>query len=161
MLCTYLPIIRIVRSAKFPNRSTSKSRIPKLNGFTWHGGQLDFILEMDMLFEICHTEIRKWSMKQHIRHFNFLNKIQSDHPVHCVLLRCAKAAEGETYRRSCRLSLLTRSLQKVVSRTLGDERRVARHHHRRWVGVRFGIFVLLLLKQLNKNRSSGKLILGD
>ena len=33
-----------------------------------------------MLFERCHTENRKISLKQHITYFNFLGKIQLDHP---------------------------------------------------------------------------------
>ena len=34
-----------------------------------------------MLFERCHTKNRKRSIKQHIKHFNVLNKIQLDHHV--------------------------------------------------------------------------------
>ena len=34
-----------------------------------------------MLFERCHTNTRKRSIKQHIQYFNFQSKIQLDHPV--------------------------------------------------------------------------------
>ena len=46
--------------------------------------QLDFTPEIEalfMLFERCHTKDRKRSLKQHIRYFNFRNKIHLDHPV--------------------------------------------------------------------------------
>ena len=46
--------------------------------------QLDFTPEIEalfMLFERCHTKDRKRSLKQHIRYFNFRNKIHLDHHV--------------------------------------------------------------------------------
>ena len=34
-----------------------------------------------MLFERCHNKLRKRSLKQHIKYFNFRSNIQLDHPV--------------------------------------------------------------------------------
>ena len=42
---------------------------------------LDFTLEikvLKMLVERCHTKIKKSSLKQHIKYFNFMSKIQLD-----------------------------------------------------------------------------------
>ena len=33
-------------------------------------------------YSICHTKIRKRSINQHIKYFNFRSKVQLDHPVH-------------------------------------------------------------------------------
>ena len=38
-----------------------------------------------MLFERCHTKNRMRSIKQHIKYFHFLSKIQLDHPVNITL----------------------------------------------------------------------------
>ena len=54
--------------------------------FHWNSleRELDFTPDMEVfstLFERCHTEKRKRTLKQHVKYINFRRKIQLDHPV--------------------------------------------------------------------------------
>ena len=54
-----------------------------------------------ILFERCHTKNRKRCLKQHIKYFNFMSKIQLDHPVGTKTyskVPACKTSEGERHQ---------------------------------------------------------------
>ena len=68
------------------------------SGRTWYSVvQLDFTLIIEVfniLFNRCHSESRKSPIKLHTEYFNFLCKIQFDHPVHFLFAFWRKEGGG-------------------------------------------------------------------
>ena len=65
------------------------------------GIQLDITPEMEvfnMLFERCYTINRKESLKQDKKYFNFLSKIQLDHPLYVCGVRISVVVPGCCYQ---------------------------------------------------------------